>query len=264
MITRSSSSTPASMRLDRSSLPARSAVPCRLIPTANSDWMTPSCNSLAIRSRSSSSVRSCSCCRAWANSTATDACAANVSTSSTSGSENGSAPIGFVTESVPRALPRTMSGMNMVGPIRVAATSPGSARRSSDAFSTMTGLASWITPPEIEPSIGTTVPRRSSIPGPSAATTESSPVSAGSTSHAIPAPTSSRACRTMSASASSTSPPARMAPVTSRIASSQRPRRSDSSYRRALTTATPAWAASTSRAVWSSSLNSAPPRFSVR
>ena len=70
------------------------------MPTANSDWITPSCSSFAIRSRSSSSLETCelllgalrlsSYSRAF--SIATPACVASTTSAASSSSVNSGAP----------------------------------------------------------------------------------------------------------------------------------------------------------------------------
>jgi hypothetical protein len=83
---------------------------CRPIPTANSAWMAPSCSSLAMRSRSSSTARRCSfpCRRAYSRATA--ACSAKISTSCTSVSRSSAPPLRLATVRVPRVRPRTARG----------------------------------------------------------------------------------------------------------------------------------------------------------
>ena len=221
------------------------------MPTANSDWITPSCSSLAIRSRSSISFRRCSWRCASPNSTATDACAANASTRSTCASRRAPPQWDWRQTACRRPRLRAISGMNIVGPMRVNSMSARYARSSSDAFSTTTGFPRLITLPEIEPSRGTTGPS-SSVgvplrPPPRRRANRPSPRRA-----ARPRPSPLRRARASAPprGRAPPSPPRRRgsAVVTSPSAASQRPRLSASSYSRAFATAMPACAARITRA----------------
>ena len=79
---------------------AIAAVPCSPMPTANSAWITPSCSSFAMRSRSSSSSRRAS--SSWARrissysrafSIATPACVASTTSAASSSSVNSERPV---------------------------------------------------------------------------------------------------------------------------------------------------------------------------
>ena len=254
-MTRSSSSTACWSRPRSSSSPASRAAPWRPIPTANRAWMAPSCRSLAIRSRSSSTARRCS--SAWRRTPrATAACSAKVSTSWTSASRRGaparrwppSASRGSAAhgqgDEQRRADPGTddrlggaLVGRRVGQDHRLAGADHLAGHRPLDRERRAQQLLG-------EQPVGRLDRSRPGRPG--------GPGWPGRPGQlpgvAAPPGRAARRCR-----------PARMAVVMARTASSRWARSLTSSYRWAFSIATPAWAASRTRARSSSASKSSPP-----
>ncbi len=112
----SSSSMALCSREEASGRSTSRTVLIRVIATANSRWMTTSCRSLAMRSRSSSTPSRSASLRASASSSATAACPANACSVRSSDRLNGIRPARLTRASTPRAVPAAPSGTAAVGP----------------------------------------------------------------------------------------------------------------------------------------------------
>jgi trehalose synthase len=113
--------------------------PWSFIPLAKSRWITWSCRSRAIRSRSSKTARRSASLRCSANSSAIPACAANVVTSSTAAGGSGIDPGWRPTVSTPRTLPGPPSGNTTAGPRSMCSRAACATRSSWRKSSTVTG-----------------------------------------------------------------------------------------------------------------------------
>ena len=131
----SMSSTALVTRSATSGLVIIGIVPCSDIPVAYSRWMTRSCRSRAIRSRSWYTNRRSASPRLAASSSATPACAANEAANAASACGNGAAPWRRPMVSTPRRLPGAPSGKITAGPMWLIADLAAAAARSSAAKS---------------------------------------------------------------------------------------------------------------------------------
>ena len=112
-------------------------VPCSDIPVAYSRWMTRSCRSRAIRSRSWYTDRRSASARLAASSSATPACAAKEAANDASVGGKGVLPWRRPMVSTPRRLPGAPSGNTTAGPMWLIAARAAAAARSSAAKSAL-------------------------------------------------------------------------------------------------------------------------------
>ena len=193
-MTRSSSSTACWSRPRRSSLVASRAEPWRPMPTANRAWMAPSCSSLAIRSRSSSTARRWSSRWRRAYSRATAACSAKVSTSCTARlSRSGGPPLAVGHRQRAEGAAAHGQGDEHRRPGPGGHDRLGGARSSAPASARATALPVRMTSPVTEPSAGKIAPSSWPASSPSAASTARCWSSVGRARVARSAPTSARA-----------------------------------------------------------------------
>ena len=264
LIVSSSASTACSTRCAASESRMSAVAPCRDIPVANSRWMTRSCRSRAIRSRSSNSARRWASLRCSASSIPMPACAAKVVTISTAGGESGKPPWCRPAVRTPRTSPAGPSGTSTAGPSAICWRAAGATRGSELKSSTASGLPLAITIPDADPSAGSTSPRASAAPSPQACSMTSrlrSGVGRARTTRSAPDISRAREVTSSSTSPGRSSDISRC--VTSAVARSHCCCLRASAYSRAFSMATPAAEASAWTSASSSSSKS-PPCFSVR
>ena len=98
--------------------------PSSIMPVANRRWITRSCRSRAIRSRSSNTASRSRSRRSKPKDKAIATCVAKASASSTTSPLKGSSPANRYTPRAPMAWSRAISGNIMAGPNRSGSTSP--------------------------------------------------------------------------------------------------------------------------------------------
>ena len=117
LIVSSSASTDRLTRSATSGTVIIDVTPCSDMPVAYSRWMTRSCRSLAIRSRSSKTAICSACLRCSASSSPMAAWAAKVASMSAAAWDSGMAPGRRPADRTPRTLPGAPSGTTSSGPI---------------------------------------------------------------------------------------------------------------------------------------------------
>ena len=123
------------------------AMLCSASPVANSRWMTWSCRSAAIRSRSSSIAQRCCSVRASASSIATEAWLANPAAMSSSSAVNAARPVSRATVSTPMTFWAPVSGTTSTGPTSTVPEAIESRPVCSRGWDTRNGLSGGVDPP---------------------------------------------------------------------------------------------------------------------
>ena len=249
----SKSWTACSIRLCTAGSPDRRKVLCRDSPVANSRWITWSCRSRAMRSRSAN-TSSCRCARFFfPNSNASVACSANDVSSGTSVDWNGCSPAPRSATSTPVMDSCDCRGTATTGPNRArdalsTSSSEADSLRTATRPSTTSRSSGWSAAIR-SPSAVSSMPRR-------AATVKLPSCAGPSTISVVSDRVSSRVRCATRRSASSSPAPASSSARISPVASSHRCRSRVCSNRSAFCTATPAAAASASTTTSSAGVNS--------
>ena len=265
LIVSSSSSTACWTRPAASAPGISDVAPCSDMPVANSRWMTRSCRSRAIRSRSAYSATRWAAWRRSASSMPMPAWAAKVATMSAAAGASGGEPRRRAAVSTPRTSPGRPTGTSTAGPRLSRPRTTSAARRSELTSSRTSGWPLAITIPEADRWVGEARPSASAAPSPAAYSMATmSALPAGSAMNARSAPEICSACSAtmVSTAVGSSSDSSRW--VTSAWARTHCRCRRDSACSRELSTATPATAASATASASSSAPNSPPSFLSVR
>ena len=115
------------------------AMLCSASPVANRRWMTWSCRSAAIRSRSSSIAQRCCSAREAASSIATEAWLANPAAMSSSSVVNAARPVSRATLSTPMTFWAPVNGTTMTGPTSTLPEAIEASPGCSDGWDTRNG-----------------------------------------------------------------------------------------------------------------------------